>query len=67
MKKIAITFLMLLVLSIYAFADDGQTPAGGKSCPNGQTCFVSTPEPPITPTNGTIFKTVFDFLKSIFG
>ena len=41
MKKIVSTFVLLIVLSISVFAD-GEIPIGGRSCPQGQTCFTST-------------------------
>lgn len=40
MKKFATILVLLFVLSISTFAEEGQIPAGGRSCPQGQTCFV---------------------------
>lgn len=39
MKKIAFSFLLLVVLTISVFAD-GDIHTGGRSCPQGQTCFT---------------------------
>ena len=39
MKKIVCALVLALVLSISVFAD-GVTPNGGRSCPQGQTCFT---------------------------
>jgi hypothetical protein len=39
MKKIVFTFVLSLVLSISVFAD-GETHNGGRSCPQGQTCYT---------------------------
>ena len=41
MKKIVSTFVLLIVLSISVFAD-GVTHAGGRSCPQGQTCYTDS-------------------------
>jgi hypothetical protein len=41
MKKIMFTFVLLSVLSISVFAD-GEIPNGGRSCPQGQTCYTDS-------------------------
>ena len=41
MKKIVFTFILSLILSISVFAD-GVTHDGGRSCPQGQTCFTDS-------------------------
>lgn len=67
MKKFATTLVLLFVLSVSAFAD-GQYPAGGRTCPQGQTCFVDEGQIPIdNKSDDTIIKSFFDFLKSILG
>jgi hypothetical protein len=67
MKKIVITFILSLVLSISVFAD-GETHNGGRSCPQGQTCFAgSTPGQRAEKPNVSRFykeiKDIFVFLK----
>lgn len=68
MKKFATILVLLFVLSVSAFAE-GEYPAGGKSCPQGQqTCFADEGQIPLGgKSDNPIIKTVFDFLKSIFG
>lgn len=67
MKKFATILVLLFVLSISVFAD-GQYPAGGKSCPQGQTCIVDDGQFPIgNKSDDPIIKSIFDFLKSILG
>jgi len=41
MKKIMFTLVLSMVLSISVFAD-GETPDGGRSCPQGQTCYTAS-------------------------
>jgi hypothetical protein len=66
MKKIATILVLVFVLSVSAFAD-GEIPAGGKNCPQGQTCFSNVGEYPIGgKTENSIYQNVFDFLKAIF-
>jgi hypothetical protein len=77
MKKIACTLALLLMFSIIALAD-GDIGAGGKSCPQGQTCLVISPQPPPAPVEPakpddstvsdgeTSFKELVDYLKSLF-
>ena len=69
MKKFASIFVLLFVLSVSAFAEEGQYPIGGRSCPQGQTCFADNGG--IIHTGGksekTIYQDIFDYLKSIFG
>jgi hypothetical protein len=65
MKKTIAAFVLLFVLSISAFAD-GEIGLGGKTCPQGQTCLVASPEPPST-GDATVIKKVIDYLKSFFG
>lgn len=66
MKKIATILVLLFVLSVSAFAE-GETPAGGKTCPPGQTCLSNTGEIPIVgKSENTIYQDIFDFLKSVF-
>lgn len=44
MKSTIKFFLVVILFSSVAFADEGNLPTGNRSCPNGQTtCFVSTP------------------------
>jgi hypothetical protein len=40
MKNFATILVLLFVLSVPAFADEGGVPIGGKSCPQGQTCLT---------------------------
>ncbi len=65
MKKFTLMFVLLLVLSISALAE-GEIPIGGKSCPNGQNCLVSSTEISKDIPTQTFYKDIFDFLKSIF-
>jgi len=67
MKKFATILVLLFVLSISAFAE-GEYPIGGKSCPQGQTCFTNAGEYPAGgKSDNTIYTDIYDFLKSIFG
>lgn len=53
MKKITISFVLLIVLSLTVFAEEGTINTGGKSCPQNQNCLVhpdntqSDPDDPI--------------------
>jgi hypothetical protein len=68
MKKFTTILVLLFVLSVSAFADEGQIPAGGKSCPQGQqTCLTEGDILTGGKSDNTIIKEIFDFLKSIFG
>jgi hypothetical protein len=68
MKKFATVFVLLFVLSFSVFAEEGQIPIGGKSCPQGQVCFANTGEIPLGgKIENTVIKNIFDFLTSIFG
>ena len=40
MKKFALIFALLFVLSVSVFAEGGIIHTGGKSCPEGQTCLT---------------------------
>jgi len=67
MKKIATILVLLVVFSVSVFAGDGEYPAGGKNCPQGQTCFSTTGEIPIgNKSENQIYQDIFDFLKSLF-
>lgn len=70
MKKNALIIAFLFVFSISVFAGDGNYPVGGKTCPNGQTtCLISNDQTePTTNDNTTTekFKSIFNFLKTIF-
>ncbi len=75
MKKITTVLVLLFVLSVSVFAD-GVYGAGGKSCPQGQTCLFDGNVPADGKSDSTdqtgetkedsIFENVLDFLKSIF-
>ena len=41
MKKIAFSFVLLVVLTISVFGE-GDIHTGGRSCPQGQTCFTDS-------------------------
>ena len=78
MKKIMFTFVLSLVLSISAFAD-GVTHDGGRSCPQGQTCYTDSNKDTKQPNNSVSrqpkttvsnfpwidFRNFYLFLKSI--
>jgi hypothetical protein len=65
MKKIVPILVLLVLLSLAAFADDGTTHSGGKTCPQGQTCLVA---PTDSGTNSkTVFTKMLDLLKNVFG
>lgn len=64
MKKITISFILLLILSLTAFAE-GEIHTGGKSCPQNQTCLVQT-EQTESDSDNPIFSAVRDFLDLIF-
>ncbi len=63
MKKIIISFFLLLILSTVSFAD-GDTPTGGKYC-NGGTCLVGS-DSTQTKEENTVLKYVKDFLRLLF-
>jgi hypothetical protein len=65
MKKFATILVLLFVLSISTFAE-GEFPIGNRTCPQGQTCLVDGEIPIGNITEDTVFKNIFDFLKSIF-
>lgn len=73
MKKFATIFVLLFVLSVSAFADEGEIPAGGKNCPQGQTCL--TGQIPVggranessDSAENPVYLDIFNFIKSIFG
>jgi len=67
MKKIAPILVLLLALSFSAFADEGTTHTGGKSCPQVQTCLLDGEIPFGGKSDDPIINTIFDYLKSIFG
>ena len=68
MKKIGTILVLLFVLSCSVFAEEGQIPIGGKSCPQGQqTCLANEDEFPIDgKAENPIYLEILDFLKSIF-
>lgn len=73
MKKFATTFVLLFVLSISVFADEGQYPIGGKTCPQGQTCVTGQiplggkTNESFDSSENPVYRDIFDFIKSIFG
>jgi hypothetical protein len=68
MKKFATILVLLFVLSVSVFADEGGYPIGGKSCPQGQqTCLTDGTTHSGGKADNTIIKEIFDFLKLIFG
>jgi hypothetical protein len=68
MKKSATILVLLFVLSVSVFADEGTTHSGGKSCPQGQqTCLIEGTTHSGGKPESVIIKNIFDFLKSIFG
>jgi hypothetical protein len=75
MKKTTFAIAIILVLSFSVLADDGEFPAGGKSCPSGQTsCLIAPPaggEKTILKTpegdEETVFAKVVGYLKRLFG
>jgi len=47
---------------------EGEFPIGGKTCPQGQTCLADEGQYQTGgKSDNTIYKEIFDFLKSIFG
>lgn len=67
MKKFATVLVLLFVLSVSVFAEEGQIPIGGRTCPQGQVCFTEGEIPTGGKSDNTIYQDIFDFLKSIFG
>ena len=55
MKKIMFTFVLSLILSISVLAD-GEIPNGGRSCPQGQTCFTDS-KTDTKQTNNSVTRT----------
>ena len=67
MKKFPTILVLLFVLSFSVFAEEGQIPASGKSCPQGQqTCLTDGQIPASGKSDNSIYKEIFDFLKSVF-
>jgi hypothetical protein len=67
MKKVTTILVLLFVLSVPVFADDGGIiNTGGKSCPQGQVCFTEGDVPLGGKSDNSIYIEIFDFLKSIF-
>ena len=66
MKKPITILVLLLVLTVSVFADEGGVPTGGKSCPQGQVCFTDGGVPTGGKSDSSIYIEIFDFLKSIF-
>ena len=78
MKKIVFTFVLSLVLSISVFAD-GEVHTGGRSCPQGQTCFTDNntntkpvnnsvsrqPKTTVSDFSWIDFRNFYLFLKSV--
>lgn len=51
MKKLMFVVLLLVALTTFSVADEGDSPGGGKSCPNGQpTCSLAEQETVIVKT-----------------
>jgi hypothetical protein len=67
MKKFATILVLLFVLSVSAFAGDGDVPLGGKSCPQGQTCLTDGTTHSGGKSDNSSYIEIFYFLKSIFG
>lgn len=67
MKKFTSILVLLFVLSVSTFADDGTTHSGGKSCPQGQTCLTDGTTHSGGKPQSQIIKNIYDFLTSIFG
>lgn len=67
MRKFATTLVLLFVLSVSVFANEGTTHSGGKSCPQGQTCLTDGTTHTGGKSDNPIIENIFDFLKSIFG
>lgn len=65
MKKIIISFILSLILSLTVFAEGDIHIGGGKSCPQNQTCLVNT-EPTKSDSNNSILLAVRNFLNLIF-
>lgn len=79
MKKIVFTFVLLFVLSVSVFAE-GEVHTGGRSCPQGQTCFTDSSadtkqiNDSVSRQNKTTvsnflsidFRNFYLFLKSVF-
>jgi hypothetical protein len=79
MKKFVSTFALLIVLSISVFAE-GETPDGGRRCPQGQTCFTDSntdtkqvnnsisrqPKTTVSDVLWIDFRNFYLFLKSVF-
>lgn len=64
MKKITISFLLLFVLSLTAFAE-GEIHTGGRSCPQNQTCLVE-PDQIESENDNPIILAVKNFIRFIF-
>lgn len=65
MKKFATILVLLFVLSISAFAE-GDIHTGGLACPIDQTYSVKGEIPIGGVIEDSVFKNIYDFLKSIF-
>ncbi len=78
MKKIVYALVLALVLSISVFAE-GETPIGGRSCPQGQTCYTDSntdtkqindsisrqPKTTVSDVLWVDFRNFYLFLKSV--
>jgi hypothetical protein len=65
MKKFVSTFVLLIALSCAVSADDGTTHSGGKTCPEGQTCLVVSPD--AGKSEKTFYTGILYFLKALLG
>jgi hypothetical protein len=73
MKKTISLLILFCALTGFVFAEDGQIPTGGRSCPEGQqTClFESSPQPQNENTSdkntkNPILRFIIDNLKFLF-
>lgn len=62
MKKLTISFILLFILSLTAFAE-GDIHTGGRNCPQNQTCLVESNQ---TESDNPIISAVKDFLDLLF-
>lgn len=64
LKKVMSIVLLTIVFSFAAFADDGNTPIGGK-CQTG--CFAGNPAGSATAKDGYVLALIKDFLRNLLG
>ena len=71
MKKFAATlflaFVFVFSLSVNTFAEEGNIPVGGRTCPPNTTCLVNNQVPTEQGEDVTVIKTVIDYLTQLFG